>query len=608
MSIPARRARPLRPSFAVAPLALALAAGCDHHNVSVIELDSGRSLPGAPDPSSATAARSWPVVVSIVIDQEAAWIADERWPLLPPEGGFARLRREGTYARDMRYAHAACDTAPGHAALYTGGPPRVSGIWANEIIDPKTHEKVSILRDESTRLVWPDAPASAAPPGASMGPLKVDTVADRFRTAHHDAVIVSLSLKDRGAIFGGGRAASAIVWYEKKLDRFVTPSVLGGAFPAWAAPLDAPDQVRAQAWTPLDAAWVKSHAATPDDEPGEGDLGGMGIAFPHDVAHASAAPLAFRGSPAADEAILGLALAALSAEKGGQRPTLLALSLSANDYIGHAYGPDSWEAWDELRRLDASLGRFFAQLDQRFGPEGWAAILSGDHGVTTMPEATALPATRPWCARASTHQGRDGGSDRWERACGKVGRLMPEALANELRAAASKAFPGPTEPLVLGVVDPYVYLTDAGRALPPGDLERLKTILSRTLLAHPEVDRVIDTSLLPETCPAETDESIDALVCRAFVPKRAGELYVLPRRGSFFDPDVVVGKGTSHGSPYLFDRSVPLLVRAPGRAAEGRIIETPISFRVFTRTLSTLLGVEPPNFEAARALDLARKP
>jgi hypothetical protein len=337
----------------------------------------------------------------------------------------------------------------------------------------------------------------------------------------------------------------------------------------------------------------------------------MPIVFPHDVAHAPSVPAAFRGSPFADDAIFGLALAALPAEHAGERPTLLALSLSANDYIGHAFGPDSWEAWDELRRLDASLARFFTQLDARFGPEGWMAILTGDHGITTMPEATAIPSARPWCARPHAKAGAaggDAGGDRWERGCGKAGRLMPELLTKELSAAAAKALPAVTEPLVLGVADPYVYLTDSARALAASDLDRLKTALERTLLAHAEVDRVIDTSLLPETCPADADESVDALICRAFVPKRAGDLYVLVKRGSFFDADVVVGKGTSHGSPYLFDRSVPLLVRAPGRVAAGRVLDAPVSFRTFTRTLSTLLGIEPPNFEAARALDLAGRP
>jgi hypothetical protein len=135
----------------------------------------------------------------------------------------------------------------------------------------------------------------------------------------------------------------------------------------------------------------------------------------------------------------------------------------------------------------------------------------------------------------------------------------------------------------------------------------LKQAVTTALLTHPEVDRIIDTSTLPVACPADTDESVDALVCRAYVPGRAGDLYVVTKRGSFFDPNVVVGKGTSHGSPYLFDRSVPLVVRAPGRVGAGKVIDEPVSFRVFARTLASLLGIEPPNFEAARSLDLTKR-
>ncbi|MBC7792725.1 MAG: alkaline phosphatase family protein, partial [Clostridia bacterium] len=75
----------------------------------------------APKPPSA------PVVIALVVDQLAAWIASERLPTLPPDGGFARLLREGTYVRNLRYAHAATETAPGHAALFTGAPPSRTG-------------------------------------------------------------------------------------------------------------------------------------------------------------------------------------------------------------------------------------------------------------------------------------------------------------------------------------------------------------------------------------------------------------------------------------------------------------------------------------------------
>jgi hypothetical protein len=543
------------------------------------------------------AAASGPLVVAIVVDQLAAWVASERLPLLPRDGGFARLLREGTYVRDMRYAHAVTDTAPGHAALFTGAVPRASGVWANELPDAAAHGKVSIVLDKSTKLI---SAVATDYTGSSARLLKTETVADRFRAAHGDALIVSLSIKDRGAIFGGGKTPTATIWYDRPHDAFVTSTAFAQSFPAWAIPLDVPNAVRAKPWTPLDEAWVRTHAATPDAEEGEGKLDGKSITFPHDAAHAEVPSKAFIGSPAADKALLDLALAALDANRTASGVRLLSISLSANDYIGHAYGPDSWEAWDELRQLDSSLGRFFAALDARFGANGWSVVLSGDHGIVTMPEAALqVPASRPWCKQGDT-------DDKWHRPCGAGGRLFNKELATELEKVAEATFKKPD--LVAGVVDPYVYLSNDARGLPAKDKMKLLAALTVALKKHPEIDRVVDTSALPATCPPDSDESVDALTCRSFVPGSAGDLYMLVKPGSFFDADVVVGKGTSHGTPYLYDRSVPLLVRAPGHAVAGKVVEEPISFRAYARALATLLGVEPPDSEAARAIDLAKAP
>jgi hypothetical protein len=288
-------------------------------------------------------------------------------------------------------------------------------------------------------------------------------------------------------------------------------------------------------------------------------------------------------SPFADQAVLDLALAALDAGAAKLGTRFVAVSLSANDYIGHTFGPDSWEAWDELVALDAHLGRFFAALDARFGIAGWSAVLAADHGVTTMPEAAAASArARPWCEH---------GTDPFQRACGRVARVMPEALGAELAAAAEAMFH--RRGLVAGVIDPYVYLSDEGRALPAGDKKNLLAALRARIAARPEVERVVDTGALPGTCPSLDADSVEALVCRSFVPGAAGELYIVLRPGSFFDPDIVPGKGTSHGSPWLFDRTVPLLGRAPGRIPAGAEREGPVPFTTFTRTLEALLGLPP---------------
>jgi hypothetical protein len=524
-----------------------------------------------------------PVVVTLVVDQLAAWIADERWPTLPASGGFARLRHEGTWFKALVYPYAVSDTAPGHAALFTGAVPRDSGIFANETIDDETRKRVSILRDGATHVVASDGPRDL--PSSSLAALRVPTLADALRAANPAATIVALSLKDRAALFGGGRSPTATVWFDASLGRWVTSSRFGGSLPAWALPACGPDFLRGQlarVWEPLDRAFVAAHALTPDAQPGESDLDGFGVAFPHALAHAADPARAFRGSPFADEALLTLALAAVDARDRAQ-PMLLMVSLSANDYVGHLFGPDSWEAWDELLRLDAALGRFFAGLDQRLGRDGWSALLSGDHGTTTLPEAAAL--ARPWCVGPDRER-----ADRWQRSCAPPGRVLPDELAEALQKVAEKAL-GPGD-WVAGIADPYVYLAPPARALAPAARGKLDDALIAALRATPGVAGVWDARRPPARCRAADD--VEGRVCRSLTTGAPGELYIALRPGWFFDPDYVVGKGTSHGSPYLYDRAVPLVVRAPGRVPAGRVVDDPVAPAAYARTAARLLGIAPP--------------
>lgn len=528
-----------------------------------------------------------PVVVAMVVDQFAAWVAHERLPLLPDDGGFAWLRREGTWLVEAHHSHAATDTAPGHATLFTGAPPWKSGIHSNEL--PRGEGRASILADATTKLISVKGRSDAS--GSSLAPLRVETLADRLKAARPDSVVIAISLKDRGALFGCGRKPDACLWFDTGLDGFVTSTAFGDALPAWALEEASPAasaRSREQPWAPLDAAWIAKNATTPDNQPGEGDWG-HGTVFPHALATAKKASSSFRASPAGDQRVLAMATAALRHEPLGKTPTLLAISLSSNDYVGHIFGPQSWEAWDHLRRLDAALAAFFRSLDQRFGKDRYAVVLSADHGVTPLPETHDVKGARPWCAS---------GKDRWDRVCTAGGRLHMGAMGKALDEAARKAL-GKGK-WVAGLADPYVYLTPEGRALPAARRKTLFDALSRAALRDPCVARVIDARERPATCPPLSDESLDALICRSMPDKIDGEFYVLPKPGCFFDSDYVPGKGTSHGTPYVYDRAVPVLARAPGRIAAGKVIDEVHPTATYTATVAALLGIDPP--EAARGV------
>ena len=64
----------------------------------------------------------------------------------------------------------------------------------------------------------------------------------------------------------------------------------------------------------------------------------------------------------------------------------LSVSFSSVDYVGHTFGPRSWEVQDELARLDRDLAEFFAHLDKTVGRGKYVVAFSSDHGVAPVPE------------------------------------------------------------------------------------------------------------------------------------------------------------------------------------------------------------------------------
>ncbi|MDB4980179.1 MAG: Alkaline phosphatase [Myxococcales bacterium] len=560
---------------------------------------------GCRPPSPTTPAASAPpprLLITIVVDQLPAWLAETRWPALPADGGIARLRREGLTVRELRYAHAVTDTAPGHAALYTGATPRETGIFANEVLGDDGKPR-SILLDETTHVV--DVGAEAGPrPGSSLARLRLPTLADALVAAAPDARVYSFSLKDRGALFGAGRHPTAALWLDVAGDAFATSTAFPAA-PAWARPLcdrAAVAAARAAGWTLSadDVAWVAAHAETPDDQAGEGDLAGLGRVFPHVVGSTKA----MRATPLGDRVLFALAGAALE-KIGAARdaaPALLALSLSSHDYIAHVFGPHSWEAWAADLELDRALAELLAQADRAVGPDGYAVMLTSDHGGAWLPEVA--PATAGLhCPDSNTSSKVRG--DHAQRSCAPRRRVSPPEVVGTLEAALGAELG--TGPWIAGFAEPLIYLTPRGRGLSGGARDTMLAAAAAALKPL-GVAQIVDTRAPRRwPCPSAEadDESHDAYLCEAIDPSGPGDLYLEVFEGNFFEADLVPGFGMSHGTPYLYDRAVPLLVRAPGRVPQGATRDAPVSFRAFSRTAASLLGV-PPLSNLAGAETLVR--
>jgi predicted AlkP superfamily pyrophosphatase or phosphodiesterase len=288
-----------------------------------------------------------------------------------------------------------------------------------------------------------------------------------------------------------------------------------------------------------------------DDAPGEGGLHGMGISFPH-VVHDFEELL---HTPFGDEIVLDTALAALDAMQLGtdEVPDLLAISLNAHDYAGHNWGPDSWEVLDLTLRLDAALGALFTTLDRKLGKDGWAVVLTSDHGATPVVDRSPVSGAK---------------------------RFSPTEIAKE------------GGPLIARIVSNQAFMTSAWAQLPPAEQQAARTSAADAIRKrYPEID-VFDTA---DTSRC-TERSLAGEVCRGTVDGVSGELYLAPKRGFVITE---YKTGTHHDAPNPDNQHVPILVRAPGLAPQT--IDRASLLQV-APTVTALLGVPPPGAATEKPL------
>ncbi len=518
-------------------------------------------------PSAPRATAHPKLVVLIVVEQLPTWAFEQQRSLFT--AGFARLLRDGVYVRAADIPYATTLTAPGHAAIATGAPPSVTGIvgdaWYRRL---DGHERPAEYDPDAE--VLPIAPALGKDElkidlGASANALRVEGVADILRRASLErSRSVAIALEARSACFVAGKRPDLAVWYEPAAGGMTTSRAYADEPPAWLKAFAAAHPVSAyfaQSWQPGDPAQLARFTGSADDAPGEGSKYGLGAVFPHSLAMSDAPEKALAQTPFADDLVLQTALAALDATELGKDdiPDLLAISLGAHELAGRAWGPNSWEAVDLTLRLDRSLGVFFDALDHKLGKNGWAVVVTSDHGATPLPESSKSLARR----------------------------ISPKEIASAAEAVLDRRLGGTQ--WVANVSSNQIYFVQAFAQLPAETRDDALTAAAHAIQEVPGIAAAGRVDDIARGCDRRAD--LERAICLSMVSDEAGDLYAYPQRGSMISES---STGTGHDAPYDDDREVPILVMAPGLApqhASGSLLQV-------APTLAALLGVPAP--EAAK--------
>ena len=538
------------------------------------------------------------LVLLIVVDQFRYDYLERFGDLFAPNG-LKRLVRHGASWTQSNYDHIPTYTAPGHATMTTGAYPAESGIIGNEWLDRASGKRITSVSDESVKLLGGNATDAASSPSR----LVASTIGDELRLVTNDrSKVIGISVKDRSAILPAGRHANAAYWFSITTGAMVSSTYYFNQLPGWVSNFNAAkraDKYFGAKWERLhpEAEYLKRAGV---DAPSWEKVSAWGDtnSFPHTITGGLTAPgrnfyIALDYSPFTNDILGSFAQEAIVNEQLGQDDDtdVLTVSFSANDYVGHRFGPYSQEVMDVTLRTDRNIATLLDFVDARVGLANSLVTFTSDHGVSPIPEhAAAL--------------GLGGGRLQFRDVIGKIqaaisarynpqGKLPDPSLDYLLRfneGAATREW----------FINSTIYFNYDALKRDGVNLEEFSQVVVSAALTVPGIARCFSRLQLLRGATSVTDP-IERRVLHGFYPSRSGDVVMVAEPYKYIAETITA----THGSAYSYDTHVPMIIMGPGVNA-GRYWES-ASPADIAPTLSALLRITAPTNSTGRVLIEALK-
>jgi predicted AlkP superfamily pyrophosphatase or phosphodiesterase len=553
--------------------------------------------PARPARGVASAASKRPRLVVLIVVDQFRYDYLTRFGDLFTSRGIGRLMREGASWADANFDHVPTYTAPGHATFMTGAWPSETGIIGNEWFDKDIEKKVASVTDDATMMLGgtPDQK------GKSPRRLLCSTIGDELRLADNDrSKVIGISAKDRSAILPAGRHANAAYWFNTENGNMVSSTYYFNEMPQWVASFNTSrlaDKWFGARWhrlLPSENEYLKRAGKDvvpwEDFDKSSNDTN----SFPHVVTGgANSASKAFYraldSTPFSNELLVTFAKEAITNEQLGadDDPDLLSVSFSANDYVGHRFGPYSQEAMDITLRVDRQIASLLDFIDARVGLANTIVVFTADHGVSPVPEHAGLmnlPAHRH-SKEQLLKIVQEGLQARYAR----QGRPADDYI----RTFSQES----------GLINNNFYLNRAALLRDGIDPDECERVVGEAAMRMPGVARYFTRAQLEKSPPAISDP-VARRVHHGFNSQRSGDVIVLfePYNILFSLPDEPTEsrQTTTHGSGYSYDTHVPLIIMgrdfSAGNYAQAA---TPADIAA---SLAKALNIESPSCSVGRIL------
>jgi predicted AlkP superfamily pyrophosphatase or phosphodiesterase len=374
-------------------------------------------------------------------------------------------------------------------------------------------------------------------------------------------------------VLPAGHMADAAYWYDNGSGKFITSTYYMKTLPAWVNQFNSknlPSIYLSQEWKTL-LPIEQYKESGPDQSPYERKLEGKSAAtFPYDLKALRARNGEYdllTLTPYSNDFVTEFAKTTITAEKLGTdaTPDFLCISYSSTDAVGHSAGPRSVEVEDMYIRLDRNIAELLKKLDQEVGVNNYVVFLTADHGVADVPQLL-----------------KDNGVP--------AGYFNDEHMRSLLKEFLASYFPG--KDLIASISNNQIFINqEAFQGAPKTsgmDLFIVSELIGRFLLSQEGVANFYTEAVLRQG--RFDEEGVKGMLIRGYHQKRSGDVVYVLEPG-WVDSNTVTG--TTHGSPYAYDTSVPVLFFGKGIKKGSSVRRHTITD--IAPTLSVLLSISFPN-------------
>lgn len=503
------------------------------------------------------------LIIGIVVDQMRYEYIARFWDNFS-ENGFKKLINEGSFCTNTETGYFINQSSTGHASISTGAYPSTHGIISDKWYDRLGKNLINCCDDQNTITYGSENGNGRKSPLNLLS----GTIGDEMKIFNKRSRIIGISLNDHSAIMLSGHQANAAYWYDSDSGNWISSSFYIDQIPNWVETFNSKkiaDSYLNREWNLLLPKSIYFDSG-PDNNPFEVGFGRRVNSFPYNLkrlrkkSYVSEYVL-LKSCPFGNTLTTDFALSAIYEEQLGldNITDLLMISFSSIDYIGHLFGPYSYEMEDAMLRLDLEIAHLLEEAENAIGLENILVFLTSNHGVAPIPKQmltgkmnAGIFRYRNAVALLKSYLNAIYGQENWIEYYNEKQLYLNRTLIEERKI----------------------------------DLAEIQNKAALFLVEFDGVANVLTSSVLMST---NFSHGVFNKMQNSYNQKLSGDLIINLQPGWTEESDM----STSHNSAYEYDSHVPLIWY--GWNIPHKVIKREIQIIDIVPTLTDILNIQKPN-------------